>query len=380
MKEAILEIERMRSEVERILDKSHPASLQNCLKVCTKDDLKTLAKNNDYSFKTKWTKEEIVAALETEILTSFQIMLSRMTMIDLYTLISAINQNEQEMKKIGPFISLERAGYAFCATKRKDSEYFSFILPTEIMEQFLQWLTPENMQVLTERELMHVMITGMVNLYGVFPESLFQQIWAIHYPDQSMNMDHYKQLTTLKQHNYISYTLLDGYIMQNELVNQERWKEILEISKGKSYFIPSFQQLLYYADHPFDERGEHFINLRTALEQKLIMNPAKVDGLMNFIGQLSVVGAMPIEIIEAIKRAGVVFINDADLEKMFLLAVKFSNHTRKWINRGHQPIELAGGTEQKAKSHPKIGRNDACLCGSGKKYKKCCGRNRVSQS
>lgn len=25
--------------------------------------------------------------------------------------------------------------------------------------------------------------------------------------------------------------------------------------------------------------------------------------------------------------------------------------------------------------HPKIGRNDPCPCGSGKKYKKCCGKN-----
>ncbi|NOZ62027.1 MAG: hypothetical protein GXO74_10135 [Calditrichaeota bacterium] len=24
---------------------------------------------------------------------------------------------------------------------------------------------------------------------------------------------------------------------------------------------------------------------------------------------------------------------------------------------------------------PKVGRNDPCPCGSGKKYKKCCGRN-----
>ena len=25
--------------------------------------------------------------------------------------------------------------------------------------------------------------------------------------------------------------------------------------------------------------------------------------------------------------------------------------------------------------HPKVGRNEPCLCGSGKKYKKCCGKN-----
>ncbi|MDR3595472.1 SEC-C metal-binding domain-containing protein [Clostridium sp.] len=27
------------------------------------------------------------------------------------------------------------------------------------------------------------------------------------------------------------------------------------------------------------------------------------------------------------------------------------------------------------KNDPKIGRNDSCTCGSGKKYKKCCGKN-----
>ena len=48
--------------------------------------------------------------------------------------------------------------------------------------------------------------------------------------------------------------------------------------------------------------------------------------------------------------------------------------------------ELAGGalgeapTEEKRqetvhRNAPKIGRNDPCPCGSGKKYKNCCGRN-----
>ncbi|MEO9654308.1 SEC-C metal-binding domain-containing protein [Marinomonas sp.] len=27
------------------------------------------------------------------------------------------------------------------------------------------------------------------------------------------------------------------------------------------------------------------------------------------------------------------------------------------------------------RDQPKIGRNDPCICGNGKKYKKCCGKN-----
>ena len=30
-------------------------------------------------------------------------------------------------------------------------------------------------------------------------------------------------------------------------------------------------------------------------------------------------------------------------------------------------------TPEPRRSTPKIGRNDPCLCGSGKKYKRCCG-------
>lgn len=45
-------------------------------------------------------------------------------------------------------------------------------------------------------------------------------------------------------------------------------------------------------------------------------------------------------------------------------------------------MSLKGNTPNQEKTHtpivntePKVGRNDSCPCGSGKKYKNCCGRN-----
>ena len=46
----------------------------------------------------------------------------------------------------------------------------------------------------------------------------------------------------------------------------------------------------------------------------------------------------------------------------------FDEETRKRLYREQK----ASGTVRKPK---KIGRNDPCPCGSGKKYKKCCGKN-----
>ena len=39
-----------------------------------------------------------------------------------------------------------------------------------------------------------------------------------------------------------------------------------------------------------------------------------------------------------------------------------------------EPVFVYDGTETYKRIQPKVGRNDSCPCGSGKKYKKCCGR------
>ena len=55
-----------------------------------------------------------------------------------------------------------------------------------------------------------------------------------------------------------------------------------------------------------------------------------------------------------------------NLERKEITKKKFSNKTD---SEGEQPIK------QKPKVNgKKIGRNDPCPCGSGKKYKNCCGK------
>ena len=41
--------------------------------------------------------------------------------------------------------------------------------------------------------------------------------------------------------------------------------------------------------------------------------------------------------------------------------------------RQQQQAEAGARTSESRRSSPKVGRNDPCPCGSGKKYKKCCG-------
>ena len=65
---------------------------------------------------------------------------------------------------------------------------------------------------------------------------------------------------------------------------------------------------------------------------------------------------------------------------MKTLVAAIYNTTRLWANKGYTPEELmqilskpAGSIPKRMSGKIKIGRNDPCPCGSGKKYKKCCG-------
>lgn len=51
--------------------------------------------------------------------------------------------------------------------------------------------------------------------------------------------------------------------------------------------------------------------------------------------------------------------------------VSGDSHTHK-EGEGHHHYEKPQTVQRES---PKIGRNDPCVCGSGKKYKKCCGAN-----
>ena len=51
----------------------------------------------------------------------------------------------------------------------------------------------------------------------------------------------------------------------------------------------------------------------------------------------------------------------------------FAKSIKRWTLKGNSENEIKKN-EQRVVNESKIGRNDPCVCGSGKKYKKCCGK------
>ena len=92
-------------------------------------------------------------------------------------------------------------------------------------------------------------------------------------------------------------------------------------------------------------------------------------------------------VLEEVKQSGLV-LTDEKLNYLIGMIAELSNRTRKPSLKGHRPDEIEGVRPvnlpqvqiahlkpEPVRVEKKIGRHDPCPCGSGKKYKKCCGKN-----
>lgn len=204
--------------------------------------------------------------------------------------------------------------------------------------------------------------------------------------------------------------------------------EVESGQQGKPYFIPPKAALLAYHDSAYCEPTQQAKNLKDFLSQTLHFSDRDAnivfDDILLYTRCLNL-GLQ--EIIHELEQFGAVL--DRNMLRDFVtIYQEFSNNTRMQCNRGYTPNELFtmkkpedripksfsfGPNIRKALTDgtmdadefrqsiltmelsqetlrplmlnalsevaqlpkiPKVGRNDPCPCGSGKKYKKCCGR------
>lgn len=62
---------------------------------------------------------------------------------------------------------------------------------------------------------------------------------------------------------------------------------------------------------------------------------------------------------------------DPETAQTLMNFYRLPEHVRDALQRKHGGIN----SETVQRETPKVGRNDPCPCGSGKKFKKCCGGN-----
>ena len=166
---------------------------------------------------------------------------------------------------------------------------------------------------------------------------------------------------------------------------------LLKQQQNKKFYIPSAQQLDEICQKGYEAGALAYKELESYFIKKLDVPYEKAARWCFETWTSSYEGKSPAELMNKMHEEGIVFQSEQQMGEFLRLLMDAFNNTRTKENRGNKPWELSergmiGGMPAMvpemsqpapvtAKKVEKIYPNDPCPCGSGKKYKKCCGRN-----
>lgn len=227
--------------------------------------------------------------------------------------------------------------------------------------------------------------SAAVSLYGALPLEELVQIFNQHNPRKTTVEEF---TAVLDEANNTSYCLWDNHLVHSKLSSGsfQPAQTLIRQTASKSRYIPAKNDFLKYADADYFPENLQTIALERYLRGKLKhvadskYTPA---ALVREIHRRILNNANNQMIVDALMESGIRFDGHADAQKSMEYIVDMHNNTRVWSNKGHTPRELAAQRNRLNSlqqyfsdpnaAAPKVGRNDPCPCGSGKKLKKCCG-------
>ena len=255
------------------------------------------------------------------------------------------------------------------------------IIPAELREQYRETWTDELTLKWRKRNWMYKCLEAGMYLYGVMTWEVLRDLFALRYPHTEP--DEIRELFDTTPAFYRWFTernnrlVLNGYEKDNYYIYLEK-----DIQGDIPFYIPTREEVdeLYekgcLASREAHTRLQEYMTESFGWDQDTAS--VKLHELYESVDNRKRVN-------DALE--GYEFASDEVHVKFIELYMEMSRECRIRDNRGHDWYEMVGiMAEKNRKTEPeatgrtidkraKIGRNDPCPCGSGKKYKNCCGRN-----
>lgn len=215
------------------------------------------------------------------------------------------------------------------------------------------------------------------SLYAVTPEAIVLEIFNL-YENQKLTekelLEAYESL--LPYRCIVKY--IEGKYIDVTLAEQNSYEKLVQKQKQVPYYIPTELEIRFMSDNEgFLMTGE-LSRLSSFLTDQLMVEDKRIPYILRQVqAEISLGGSLQ-SVIDGLEGIGIVFTAAEQTERFTSIITDVWNHTRMVLNRGYQPYEMVvhglepdrGQRKNLKKTYP----NDPCPCGSGKKYKKCCGK------
>ena len=280
-------------------------------------------------------------------------------------------------------------------------EEFVYVVPEEVKAAYKAMDSDAFRKVKLFREKINEFACAAVNLYGAMTFDEFVRLMDVYVEYGRDRL----LVTDLKSH-LIGYSMMNddyrvsqGYLVSIALTDEndrqaadmEAVRAVTEARRGKPRYTPDVNTFLKYADPDHYEETKEIRLLITALVS-YGMDREDASWLIDSLCQRIARGDKPGDLLSVFEENDVT-LKEEQINQVIKLVTDMSKTTRLWNNFGHTSNEIAiihdgngprtkslTGGDPLAKTPDSIlplrqpNRNEPCPCGSGLKYKKCCGK------
>lgn len=344
-------------------------SFKSFLEKMTKDELVKIAKKYSVKGLTTLKKADVVERMMEVILNNTRVVLELMEENTLRYLEDLTKENGLKKYECNEMIYinyLRNRGLAFSGTK--DDEAF-VIVPKELREIISSNIDKD----LKEKSILNEEIikatAGMVYYFGVckidFIKSNINKLFAVDFDDTYIS-----SLIASGEEVGYDYVIDGDMLCHIDVEDVEKIITLQEEAKNDYYKFDK-KSLIKAGKIDFVEENKQVTKLEKVLGELFVIDK---NILKEEMDSFIVAIKNEVERSEAID----IFLQAYEIEseqerEIFTYELDvLAKSIRKWSLKGYTEDEIAKEASRVV-NVVKIGRNDPCICGSGKKYKKCCG-------
>ncbi|CAM4340848.1 SEC-C metal-binding domain-containing protein [Lacicoccus alkaliphilus] len=254
-------------------------------------------------------------------------------------------------------------GYAFEDTEKEDH----FYLTDTVVELYNEVDTIENMEARLEVQRRLNLIRAALHLYGIVSFEQLIHLFKKYYDEDVTS----KELVDFLEGSPYDISIDEdkAQIVIDDM-NYAQYEMVRKLQGDRPYYEPEFGKFIKFSDPNYIDESSNHKNLKEWIKKNVDVPKSKHESIYISLLQLIMRGEKQDEIIKYLMSLNVEFSNVNDQREFFDNVAGIVENTRHFKYRGHKESELKTKTIVK---EVKVGRNDPCPCGSGKKYKKCCG-------
>ncbi len=348
-------------------------ALLNATKVA---NLQELASAYSIENKSKLKKAELVAQLKEIIADPEQMKRVMKCATDQEFQLMVRIATEEDMSDSGISHDLyqyfAKNGYFYLVEEKGQIAY---AMPLVIKEVFLKIHTKKFCKEREDFQKIWKYCVACANLYGAITPDKVSELYK----------EHYRRIVTAKQiveamdafscRSDIA-AIKNGHIVNGFMFESGNVDALIKEQRDKTYYMPEKEELLRYADPRYYEKTPQLEKLEEHIRKNYTKDEEKIQEFLDSIMFVIQINGSFQDQMRVFEGFGFSAKSQKQLRQISELLMKVTNYTRMWLNRGYTPLEYTAQMEAEAhvgRSALKVGRNDPCPCGSGKKYKKCCG-------